>query len=390
MATSSSEDSHEDALDFGKPLWYRRLPILGLGGLLITLVLLVCSSELLSAMFPWTLFQAKRIDMSAAELLEGRRLAEVVAGNLAAVARLSNEGGIDVEAITPEVQEGLRRVSGSIWERSPEMHRRLQEFQLSPDQQDGLLALMARTRDSRVQDLGRSLARVVQQLDASEDSDGIGDHIFAKLSPRLRELLQLRGEIVPLALRQTEDSASAWSATLDPEKMQIVRSYKKWRMEVEMTPPARGADEPWRRLLGGMESVSWDAIESQGAMFLGRAQAYMSSFPKVYDVVFSDQYFQTFKACAHKSFSNMDAKGLFTCWTTYASAALEALESVVDKKAATNAKRWGYAKSPAPVPVHREAPQRQAAPKWEPVPVPAPRPGSRTESEGLPGFNVFG
>lgn len=363
---------------------------------------------------PWSP-SAMRGNVSAVELLEGRRLAEVVHGNLAAM-----ESDGSMEASLSDVQEGMRLVSESIRERAPDSHRQLRECQLTPEQQDGLLQLMASTRDERVQMLGY---RLLDGLDGSNDLDR---DMSGRLAGQLDELVALRGEIIPQALLMPvgEDGP-----IVDPGQMHMVKSFKQWHMEMNLSPVEVGSNNVvrkrrlqfWDTPKGKVSQDAWHPnvnvnvpglqdriskmipsfgklkegvsggagaifgkLQQQAGMYVGRAEAYVKSFPQVYDVLFGKDYWRSFKGCAEQQFQKKNPTGFYSCGMAYASAAMEAMESVVGKKADGYNFMKGYGTT-----TPKSFFSLPSLPSWT---TPAPSLSNyhkKGSDSGLMGFNVF-
>jgi len=351
---------------------------------------------------------AVRGNVSAVELLEGRRLAEVVHGNLAAMG--SHQGSM--EASLSDVQEGMRLVSGSIQARAPDIHRQLRECQLTPEQQDGLLQLMASTRDSRVQMLGH---RLLDGLDGSSDLDR---DMSGRLADQLDELVALRGEIIPKALQMPvgEDGP-----LVDPGQMHMVKSFKQWHMEMNLSPVEVGSNnvvagrrlqfsptsQDERQLLdmpnvninipglkdklsafaskfGGGAGGIFSQLQQQAGTYVGRAEAYVKSFPQVYDVLFGKDYWRTFKGCAEQQASKKNPTGVYSCGMAYANAAMEAMESVVGKKADGINFMKGYGTT-----TPKSFFSLPSLPSWTTPSPSLANYGAKGSDSGLLGFNLF-
>eukprot|EP00443_Scrippsiella_acuminata_P134521 CAMPEP_0115759804 /NCGR_PEP_ID=MMETSP0272-20121206/99661_1 /TAXON_ID=71861 /ORGANISM="Scrippsiella trochoidea, Strain CCMP3099" /LENGTH=138 /DNA_ID=CAMNT_0003205427 /DNA_START=1 /DNA_END=414 /DNA_ORIENTATION=+ len=131
--------------------------------------------------------------------------------------------------------------------------------------------------------------------------------------------------------------------------MRLVRTLKRWRLEVDMSAPQRfepmqpsaarrlndSNDELWSDELPAGEYisepqvVSMDAVKAQAANLFERLQSYFAKFPKVYSALFEGSYFNTFKSCTHQNVIDLDPFGVAACCSTYGGAAMDALESIV-------------------------------------------------------------
>merc|ERR1712130_950772 len=58
--------------------------------------------------------------------------------------------------------------------------------------------------------------------------------VVERFQPRFSEIRQLREEIIPSALRETDDG---WGVPIDPEQMTLMKTLpSNWKVEVDMSP----------------------------------------------------------------------------------------------------------------------------------------------------------
>lgn len=186
-------------------------------------------------------------EVSARMLLQSRELAEVAARQIID----SSHGlldSVDEGMVHAAVAGGLRNISLILPQRSPEVSRQLDSFQITRDQKEALLGVVGHMSDRRVQNVGLELAEVVWEfLSVSRDREGMKQHIMKRMRPRLAELRKLRDEVYPAVLRRASAAGKPFGVDLDPDQLRVVRNLDRWHMELDVSRPTAT-----RRLLGAV------------------------------------------------------------------------------------------------------------------------------------------
>jgi len=114
-----------------------------------------------------------------------------------------------------------KNISTQLGLRAPEVASTLQLVQLSEEDKDAVLRSLRLISDPRVQKIGLEVARAIRGS-ASSNRDIVKRRIEERLQPQLREILELRQELVPSTLRRLWGEGHTWDMTLDPENVMVM------------------------------------------------------------------------------------------------------------------------------------------------------------------------
>lgn len=223
--------------------------------------------------------------LSARELLESPELAELATQQLMEAGHEALRD-TDRHMVHAVARAGFGNISLMLRDRAPATARQLSSFQLTAEQKRAVLGVVQNMGDSRVQGVGRELSQALRAFLSTSPADGraaMEKHIRRELQPRLRQIRQLRDEVIPAPLRRLDDaSSSRWGVNLDTESMRVVKTFDNhWELEFDMSRPKRG-ERALRRLapeerLSKQLGVAGGVVE-QARVLLEQLKAVLGQF----------------------------------------------------------------------------------------------------------------
>jgi len=182
--------------------------------------------------------------ISARMLFESPELAAMGADQLMAAGQ--RHGGLthmDRSMVHAVTKSGFGNISLMLQSKNPELARKLDLVQLSPQQREAVLGVVRHMSDLRVQNIGVELATILREfMNTTSDRNVVKVRILESLQPKLTQIRRLRDEVVPQALRDPtqEPDSHELRVTLNPERMRVVKTFTDgWKFEYSMSAPAR-------------------------------------------------------------------------------------------------------------------------------------------------------
>jgi len=144
-----------------------------------------------------------------------------------------------------QVAAHFRNTSARIRERHPEASRKLDEMELTPEQQSAVLEAMRGLRNPKLRQLGQEIAGVVgaSVFGTPKQRAAAKRHLVEYLKPRMHEVRQLHDEVTPPLLRQLQEGEELdldqLEKRLDNLRLFQAGSINNWDVEFEVTPGER-------------------------------------------------------------------------------------------------------------------------------------------------------
>lgn len=176
--------------------------------------------------------------LTARALLENPRTHQVVTDSLMRSSRGALHSHADRLEVHALVATGFRNISRRLLELAPEQAKVLDSVQLSEDQRDAVLRMVRLSSDPRVQSLGLTVAKAIQE-GPEGDREGMKLHIMQKLQSRSEEMRRLHDELIPETLRSASPmSEHDWDLTLNANNVRVMKTFgESWNVDFEASVP---------------------------------------------------------------------------------------------------------------------------------------------------------
>merc|ERR1712032_1347627 len=126
-----------------------------------------------------------------------------------------------------------KNITRYIQTQHPKSFMVLNDLHLTTEQRMGLLQVLPRMNDPRIQSLGLEISQAVKEC-GQMGRLCVKNKFMERFQPRFGEIRQLRDEIIPSALLKRDDE---WGVTIDPEQMTLMKTLpSNWKLEVDMSP----------------------------------------------------------------------------------------------------------------------------------------------------------
>jgi len=303
-------------------------------------------------------------DISARRLLESPELHETAADTIMAMDHGMLDS-VDRAAVRDFVSVGFRNLTRLIGERSPEALASLDRLQLTPEQQGGVLRVVRKMSDPRLQELGAAAAHAAR-AGASGGPSSVRRSLLEKLQPRMAEIRLLQEEVIPAPLHtlglRAGGEAGDWHVALDPESMTLVRSFSdEWHVEIDVSRPEVLPGSPGGRRLAEFNESGITVSKEQGVALLSalleQARVIVDQLDRIAELFGSDKipvhipdyvrsmvaggsFFSSLLSCVMDSAEQEDKMLMFMCPFRLASAGADVLHSTHVLEGSDRAMGW--------------------------------------------------
>lgn len=184
-------------------------------------------------------------------LLDCPQIVDVATDNLLKVGH-KLLGEQDRELARGIVAESLRNFSSQLWIFAPQVATAIESIEISGEEREAVISWMSLLRDERVRSVGLDVAGVIRGS-PTPDRDYLRQKVEEAMIPRLREMGQLRDQLLPEALPGVAGSAGQWRLTLDHDNVRSMESVSgDFIFDFELPQPrALSTEEKYFALFGG-------------------------------------------------------------------------------------------------------------------------------------------